>query len=55
MLTLAITRLARVTLQSEIRRRRQLGVHCIVSICVLLQFCHAQFEAPLSDTESRAM
>ena len=25
-------------------------VHCIVSICVLLRFCHAQFEAPLSDT-----
>ncbi len=32
-LTLAITRLARETLQSEIRHRRQLGVHCIV-ICV---------------------
>ena len=30
-LTTAITRLARVTLQSEIRHRRQLGVHCVVS------------------------
>ena len=45
MLTLAITRLARATLQSEIRHRRQLGVHCIVSICVLLRFCHAQFRS----------
>ena len=43
--TLAITRLARETLQSEIRHRRQLGVHCIVSICVLLRFCHAQFRS----------
>ena len=45
MLTLAITRLARETFQSEIRHRRQLGVHCIVSICVLLRFCHAQFRS----------
>jgi hypothetical protein len=42
MLTFAITGLARVIVNVK-TGRSPAPVHCIVSICVLLRFCHAQF------------